>query len=109
MFKWGSRSEGLHQIVWETPSLAHEEMTSEICAAVDALVRPIGSMGEDAMHALMCVNHHAYAVLEGGAERDVVALREAIRDLDSLIPEGSEACEGAAALSDLAAGLSVES
>ena len=92
-----------------TPSLAHKEMASEICAAVDELVGPIGSMGEDAMHALMCVNHHAYAVLEGGAERDVVALREAIRDLDSLIPEGSEASEGAAALSDLAAGLSVES
>ena len=48
-------------------------------------------------HALMCVNHHAYAVLEGGAERDVVALREAIRVLDGLIPEGSEACDGVAA------------
>ena len=40
------------------------------------------------MHALTCVNHHAYAVLEGGTERDAAALREAIRDLGGLIPEG---------------------
>lgn len=80
-------------------------MISAICSAVDGLVDPVAAIGGDAMHALMCVNHHAYAVLEGGTERDVVALREAIRRLKRLISEGSEACDGVRALSGLAAGL----
>jgi hypothetical protein len=35
------------------------KMISAICSAVDALIDPVGKIGGDAMHALMCVNHHA--------------------------------------------------
>ena len=90
-----------HQITLAAISCA-VKMISAICSAVDALVEPVDKIGCDAMHALMCVNHHAYAVLEGGSERDVVDLSDASRNLECcLLPEASEARDGVRALSDL--------
>lgn len=52
-----------------------------LCERVDALVDIVAELGDDAMHALMCVNHHAYALLEGG---DAAALQEAVANLAEL-------------------------
>ena len=72
----------------------------ELCSRVDALVDPI-SMGEDAMHGLMCVSHHAYALLEGGG--GPAPLREAIATLTETLAGVNGADIALAQLSELAA------
>ena len=78
----------------------------DVCSRVDALVGPISALGDDAMRALMCVIHHAYAVLEGGSEEDVAALREAVASLVDVLPEAARSLAGE--LSDMAARVRVE-
>ena len=77
-------------------------MAAEICAAVDDLVPRVGWMGEEVMHALMCVNHHAYAVFEGGGREEVAALRSAMRDLEGVVEEGSDVHDRVVSMSRLA-------